>query len=90
MMNNEQQVKRLNSLRRSLETKQQDQGRLVGERDSHAKRCEKLRKECEEKYGMTIEDLSAAIDQLENEAAEALDKAEQLLEAPDGKNASDA
>lgn len=74
-----EKFKRIEAVRKTLETIKDKRAKLSGEINGSRKRLEELKKECKEKYEVEIETLPELIKQLEAESEESLKKAEEIL-----------
>lgn len=80
----QEQMERLNTVRKKAEEVDREKSRIAGELGTHKKRQEELQKKCKEEFDCKIEELPALVKDLNKQAEKSLSQAEIVLGLKEG------
>lgn len=73
------QVQRLEAARQKVDEIKERRTRLMAQKETHESALSRMETECQDKFGVSVEELPDTIEKLEADAEAALSKAEKAL-----------
>jgi flagellar capping protein FliD len=73
------QIERLNRVREKIDNLGKQKERLNGELETYRRRMDEIEDECKKEFNVSIDDLPAMVQKLEDDAEKAIVEAEKIL-----------